>query len=363
MKKYKVAVYAICKNESKFVERWMNSVKEADIVVVLDTGSTDNTVELLKKHGATVYVEEIKPWRFDIARNKSLELVPEDVDICICLDLDEVIVEGWREKLEQIWEKDTNRLAYNYNWSFDEYGKPAVNFYIEKIHDRHNYKWHHPVHEVLKYIGEGKEKKITTDEITVNHYPDLSKSRSQYLPLLELAVEEDPEDDRNMHYLGREYMYKGHHWDAIKTLHRHLKLERATWDAERAASMRYMGRCYKELGFMEEAQLWFEKAIVECPYVREGYVELGLFEYGRENYSKAINILKRALLIKERGKIYINENFCWDSTIYDVLSICCYNLGFYEEAYGYVVKALEVDPKNERIKKNKELIYQKMKEQ
>ncbi len=45
--------------------------------------------------------------------------------------------------------------------------------------------------------------------MTLNHYPDKNKSRSSYLPLLELSVKEDPEDDRNMHYLGREYMYYG----------------------------------------------------------------------------------------------------------------------------------------------------------
>ena len=41
---YKVCVYAICKNEEKFVDRWYNSMKEADQIFVLDTGSTDNTV-------------------------------------------------------------------------------------------------------------------------------------------------------------------------------------------------------------------------------------------------------------------------------------------------------------------------------
>ena len=43
-KKLKVAVYAISKNEEKFVKRWYESMKEADSIYVLDTGSTDNTV-------------------------------------------------------------------------------------------------------------------------------------------------------------------------------------------------------------------------------------------------------------------------------------------------------------------------------
>ena len=53
-KKRKVVVYAISKNEEKFVDRWYESMKEADAIYVLDTGSTDKTVEKLKKHGVHV---------------------------------------------------------------------------------------------------------------------------------------------------------------------------------------------------------------------------------------------------------------------------------------------------------------------
>ena len=81
MNKYKVCVYAICKNEEKFVKRWYESMKEADAIYVLDTGSTDNTVKLLRGLGVNVEINKIEPWRFDVARNKSLELVPEDYDI------------------------------------------------------------------------------------------------------------------------------------------------------------------------------------------------------------------------------------------------------------------------------------------
>lgn len=98
MNKYKVCVYAISKNEEKFVERWMDSVNEADMVVVLDTGSADNTVKKLRERGAVVYEEIINPWRFDTARDKALSHVPEDTDICVSNDLDEVFEPGWRKK-------------------------------------------------------------------------------------------------------------------------------------------------------------------------------------------------------------------------------------------------------------------------
>ena len=81
MGKFKVCVYAICKNEAQFVDRWMDSMSEADSVVVLDTGSTDDTVEKLRRRGAQVTVEIISPWRFDTARNRSLELAPPNADL------------------------------------------------------------------------------------------------------------------------------------------------------------------------------------------------------------------------------------------------------------------------------------------
>ena len=95
----KVIIYAICKNEAQFAERFMRSCAGADGVYVLDTGSTDGTPERLRALGAIVRERTIEPWRFDVARNASLDMLPLDADICICLDLDEVLCPGWREAL------------------------------------------------------------------------------------------------------------------------------------------------------------------------------------------------------------------------------------------------------------------------
>ena len=46
MYKYSVYVYAICKNEIQFAERWYNSVKEADGIILLDTGSADGNIRV-----------------------------------------------------------------------------------------------------------------------------------------------------------------------------------------------------------------------------------------------------------------------------------------------------------------------------
>lgn len=362
MNKYKIAVYAISKNEEQFVNRWFESVKEADQICVLDTGSTDKTVELLEKCGANVKSKVINPWRFDIARNESLAMVDDDVDICICLDLDEVFEPNWRDKLEKVWQKKTNRLKYNYNWSLDKKGRPLVNFYISKIHDRKNYKWFHPVHETVNYIGKLAENVIEADEITVNHYPDQTKSRSSYLPLLELSVKENPLDDRNMHYLGREYMYYGRWNDCIDTLIKHLNLKSATWKDERSASMRFIARSYKNLKRYDEARMWLDKAIKETPYLRDPYVEKALLEYELQNWNEVTFNCLKALKIKTHEKTYINEISSWDHTIYDLLSIS----NFYQENYltslDYSNKALKMASDNKRLINNNKIIKKYCKE-
>ena len=51
----KIAVYAISKNEKQFVKNFCESSSLADYIMIADTGSTDNTVEEAKKHGAVVH--------------------------------------------------------------------------------------------------------------------------------------------------------------------------------------------------------------------------------------------------------------------------------------------------------------------
>lgn len=358
--KYKVCVYAICKNEEKNIDRWYRSVSEADEIYVLDTGSSDNSVNKLREYGVFVKEEVINPFRFDVARNKSLEMVPGDADICVCVDLDEIYRPGWREKMEMVWKKDTNRLKHTYNWKIVD-SKPVISFYYEKIHSRHNYKWVHPVHEVLE-ASLSNEKVVFAEDVILDHYPDEKKSRSNYLSLLELSVKEDADDDRNRHYLGREYMYYGMWEKGIQTLIDYLKMDRATWKDERAASMRYIARCYNNLGRVDEARLWYLKAIDEAPYLRDGYVEIGIFEYNFQNYLEVINYLIKALMIKVHQKTYINEEFSWDYTIDNLLSVCYYYIGLYEESLYYIDRAILKDKNNEMLIKNREFVLDKLKE-
>lgn len=356
MSKYKICVYAISKNEEKFVDRWMDAVSEADLVVVTDTGSEDNTVKKLKARGAIVYEEKISPWRFDAARNITMDHIPEDVDICISNDLDEVFVKGWREKLEAAWQPCYTRARYLFTYSYHDDGTPEKQFAMEKIHRRKDFRWVHPVHEILEYSGKDEDKTVWVPGLVLNHYPDNSKPRSQYLPLLELSAAENPNDDRTMFWLGREYMFHGEYDKCISTLKHHLEMPSASWDEERSASMRFISRCYQEKKDFINARCWLYRAIAECPGVREPYLAMARLGYLQNDWPLVLLMTTEGLKITEKSGSYLLETDAWGCSLYDLATIACYWLGMYKLSFEYAAKACEIQPDDKRLENNLEII-------
>jgi tetratricopeptide (TPR) repeat protein len=360
MNKYKVCVYSICKNEEQFVDRWIDSMNEADMIAVCDTGSSDGTVEKLKSRGAIVNSINLDPWRFDVTRNISLAFVPFDMDICVCTDLDEVLEAGWREKLENVWTPETTRLRYMYTWKFNEDGSRGATYWYEKIHGRRGYRWVHPIHEILQYYDEKPEIYAYAPAIHLNHFPDPTKSRSQYLSLLELSRNENPNDSSTVFWLGREYMFYGQYDKCIKTLKEHLSLSSAVWDQERCASMRYIARSYNTKRDLAEAKKWLYKAIAECPTVREPYVDMARLGYELKDWPLVYLMLEETLKIKDKPFSYLIEESSWDNTIYDLGSIACYWIGMFEKAYEFARIASSMNPHDERLEHNLKIIKEKI---
>lgn len=360
MNRYKVCVYAICKNEEKFVDRWMDAVQEADLVVVLDTGSLDMTVEKLKARGAHVYRLIISPWRFDEARNMAMNMIPEDVDICVSNDLDEVFEPGWRKKLEDAWSPTSTRASYNFTWSYKPDGSPDKQFIMEKIHRRRGFRWVHPVHEVLEYSGTDPDSSVYVPSLVLNHYPDLSKPRSQYLPLLELSAKENPEDAQTVFWLGREYMYHQNYDSAIGTLAQYLSLPTAMWREERSAAMRFIAKSHWEKKQNLQARQWLYRAIAECPTVREPFLYMARLAYNESDWDLAHLMAEKGLGIQQRQGSYLLEPEAWGSELYDYGAIACYHLGYFEKALEYSEKALAFAPEDTRLQSNLAFIREKL---
>jgi tetratricopeptide (TPR) repeat protein len=342
----KVAIYTIALNERQFVDKWFEASKDADYLMIADTGSTDGTVERARELGIVVHSIKNMPWRFDDARNAALALLPEDIDMCISLDMDEVITPNWKPVIEELWSRGVTRPRYKHVWSFNDDGTPGLEFSYDHIHARKGYRWRHPVHECLYSYGI-EEKQEWTDGLETHHHPDPSKSRAQYLPLLALSVKEDPYNDRNAFYYGRELYFYGKNEEAARELKRHLDLPTAHWAPERAASMRFIGK-----SLPEEAEIWFRKAIAQAPGRREPWVDLAKLYYERNDWTNSLETAKEALAITEKPLEYLCEADAWGAAPYDYAAIACYNLGLYKEASEYAQKAYDLEPSDERLKNN-----------
>lgn len=344
--KLRICVYAIAKNEGQFVERFIRSAADADIVLIADTGSTDDTAEKAKSLGATVYSITISPWRFDHARNAALALIPPDIDVCVSLDLDEVLEPGWREEIERVWTPETTRLRYMYDWG------RGVRYKYEKIHARNGYHWHHPCHEYPRPDGRINEVWADTDKLLVRHLPDPEKSRGQYLELLELSVKEDPHCPRNAFYYGRELFFYQRWRDAIIALQRYLELPQANWATERSYAMRLLSKCFEELGRMDEAEKLGRLAANEDPGSREPWCGLASFYYRRGMWPDCYAAAVRALTVKERVFVYSSDPEVWGALPHDLASIAAWHLGLNQQAVDYCKVAIELDPNDERLKTN-----------
>lgn len=340
----KIAVYAISKNEQQFVSRFCESAKLADYIVIADTGSTDGTVESARQSGAIVHTICVKPWRFDKARDAALALVPADADICISLDLDEILEDGWRDEIEKVWKPETTRLRYKFDWGC------GISFYYEKIHHRYGYHWHHPCHEYPVPDKRINEVYAWTDKLLVSHHPDPTKSRGQYLDLLQLAVDEDPRCPRNAFYYARELTFYGKWLEAVHALNKYLEMPEANWPNERCYAMRLLGKAYDALN--QDGRSWYQKACKEAPETREPWVELAQSCYAKNDWQQCHDAVMQALTIKDKAAVYTMNPEVWGYLPHDLAAISAYHLGKYDVAIEQGQLALDMEPDNTRLANN-----------
>jgi len=342
----KICVYAISKNESQFVDRFFDSAKDADLIMIADTGSTDDTVAKARARGISVSEICISPWRFDKARDAAMALIPSDVDVCISLDLDEILEPGWREEIERVWTESTTRLRYKFDWG------NGVLFYSEKVHSRHGYHWHHPCHEYIRPDARVQEVYAHTDMLLVSHHPDPAKSRGQYLDLLKLAVTEDPRCPRNAFYYARELTFHSKWDEAVEALTKYLAMPEATWGNERCYAMRLLGKSNEGLGLLDEALKWFRRAIAEDSGVREPWVDLSMHCYRRQMWHDCHSAAMSALQINDKKLVYTCDPEVWGWKAHDLAAISAWYLGLKDTSIQQGKEACRLAPDDARLAGN-----------
>ena len=351
----KICVYAICKNESQFVDRWCKSMKEADCVVVLDTGSSDDTVERLRVQGVTVVSKEIKPWRFDVARNEALKLVPEDCNILVSTDLDEYFEPGWAAPLREQWiDGQHKRAVYTYYLS-DSNGLPCKKILYNKIHSKGWY-WKYPVHELLLKESDNTENLDNNEELFIEnsvilyHYPDMSKSRGNYIDLLELRAQENPEDYFGLYYLAKEY--EAVNLDkAFEVSMRGIQV--ADNEFYKFIFMVNLGTiCEKKFDYGNALNCYINALQLNGEYRFVYLFAAKLLFNIVKDYERAFQLLYNGLKYSYRHDYWFDRNDGWDSDYYDLMSLSAYYCGRKAESLIFALVASSKDESDERLKGN-----------
>lgn len=336
----KIAAYGIALNEEKHAARWAETTKGADIRVVCDTGSTDRTVEILREHGVIVHEISVKPWRFDVARNAALSLVPGDIDICLSLDMDELVDDDFFDKVKEHWKPGANK-----GWCEFDTGYVWL---ATRLHARHGIYWKYPIHEVF---GPSMDTDIVSCTIPsmMRHKPDNSKSRGQYLPMLIAASKEMGKDHRIFTYLCREYYFYKHWEMVVKTAETLLSFS-TDWNVERAAACRWASEALRSLGRHDEALIWAKRSI-ELDRCGESYYEVINCHYAVGNWQ---GILDVAPLVDACAQAthYLAVASIWKWQLHDMRALAYHYLGNNEEAIKYGQLALDGNPTDPRLLKN-----------
>lgn len=351
----KVAVYTIALNERAFVERWTQAHKDHATMVVADTGSTDGTVEALRATGALVHSIHVKPWRFDDARNAALALVPADVDVCISVDMDELMAPGWYDALCASWTPQTTRLRYTYVWSFDAQDQPRHSFMGDKCHARNNYRWRRPVHETVFWNHTNAEHVTTAPSVVMWHKQDHSKSRGQYLPLLELSHRENPECSQTLFWLAREYAYHNKNEEAVSHFRKYLEMPHATWHEERAESHRWLSK------LLPHDKLYhLRMATATAPMKREPWMDLADHYYHAADWPQCYANALQGLSITRKSGTYLDSVEAWSAKLPDLAGIAAYNLQLWSSAVNWFEQAVELNPTDVRLQNNLRFAKQKL---
>jgi glycosyltransferase involved in cell wall biosynthesis len=370
----------IAKNEGNYIPRMLRSlgnfILNGGDVIVVDTGSSDNTAQIARDAGCTVMevwnrykispdIHEIdninnhfivageQPlfkqgdslFDFSSARNYAAALA--DNDMISCQDADEEYTVLDIDKINKLIEEGYDQFNYNFIFSHNEYGKPLVEFTQSKFYNRKKMKWNGLVHEVLGTIAPQNIKLTTLDPtiLKLEHWQNLNQPRGQYLRGLALDCYRNQNNDRNSHYLGRELLWNGRPKSAIKEFERHIKMGR--WAMEEAQSMLFIGDAYGILNQPDKQVEYYHKSFQHDGTRREPLIRLADFYRKTNNPQKVVCYSKMAMEIPWHG-FYANQKNHYEETPHEYAYWGYGWIGNIPEARKEILTALEYKPCNKQ---------------
>lgn len=345
-----ISLCMIVKNEEDVIARCLESVSElVDEIIIVDTGSTDKTKEIVKKFNSKVY--DFK-WIDDFSAARNFSFSKATKEYIFWLDADDVLLEEDREKFKHLkaaLEPSVDIVMMKYNYAFDEYGNVTLSHFRERLSKRtKKFRWIDPIHEYLEYTGN-----IINSDICITH-KRVHNAADRNLKIFESMLSKRREfSPRNLFYFAKELYYNGRYDDAITYFNKFLDTGKG-WVEDNISTCYELSKCYFYKNEKENVLKILLRSFEYDTPRAEICCQLGYYYMETSDYNKAIFWYELAERLKKPENCWgFISNDSWGYLPCIQLCVCYYRLGNIEESKRYNGMAAEYKPDSPAVLYNK----------
>jgi glycosyltransferase involved in cell wall biosynthesis len=328
--KQTICLNMIVKNESEVIRRCLDSVKPyIDRWVIVDTGSTDGTQEIIRNYLAEIPGELYEsPWKnFGESRSEAFEFAKGKGDYILFMDADDILEfdEGF-----QFGELTADLYNMWRGIPGFQYLKPQL------VKGDMPWKWVGVTHEYLGCDADHNDEVLTgvryasRDDGASSHDP---KKFQKNIDLLTEGLKQEPTNSRYMFYLAESYRDASESGKALEMYQKRAKM--GGWDEEIFWSKFQIGEMMQRIGISPKVVLEAHKeAHAYRPHRVEPVYHMATLYNELGDHEQAYRCIKEWLASekpKERDALF---NVVWmeDYGLLFQLSICAHYVGKYQEA-------------------------------
>ena len=347
-----ISLCIIVKNEEKHIARCLDSIAGlVDEMIVVDTGSTDRTVEIVSGYTPGIYSY---PWTDDFSDARNYSFSKATMDYCMWMDADDVLEEAENEKflqLKQSLSPDTDIVMMRYHTAFDEAGRPSFSYFRERwIRNSSRYRWVGAVHEVIPPNG-----KVLYSDIAICHRKTGAGDPDRNLRIYRKMLDEGKVlEPRQQYYYGRELYYHGKYEEAVSVFEQFL-LSPDGWIENKIEACSICADCYSRLGKELDALSTLLRSMnFDLPRA-ELCCEIGKYFLEHGNYHIAVYWYEAALHTprNEYAGGFVLPN-CYDYIPLLQLCVCYDKMGDRQKAKEYNERAGACKPYSRAYLYNKQ---------
>ncbi|KKM10996.1 glycosyl transferase [Clostridiales bacterium PH28_bin88] len=342
-----ITLAMIVKDEAKNLKACLDSVKgQVDEIVIVDTGSTDNTLEIARNYTGKVFSY---PWDGDFSAARNFAIAKAAGEWIFYLDADEKLLAGTGD-LKQLIDQDNTADAYLLplnNPTADATGEYNRFYVLRLFVNNERYRFFGKIHEQVA-IPDSKAVRMSEGPV-ISHQmlprKERNRKRKRNLALLKQASREDPENPFLRYYLGVEWMMLGKPGLALPYLRETYQKLPANNTLFRSPALRYLIVCLQALKRLDEAICLCLAADLKYPEYTDIYYLGGILFEEKQEYQLAIKWFNQAVRCGTPPMLYSHMHGAGSFLALYHLGYCHERLGQMENAITCYEQALESNPK------------------